>query len=455
MKQLIRVRYILFSFLTILLFTQSSCNKDFGISLGNPNEDLGVTIVDSLTIRTSTVQLEYVPTSGTGSLLVGKVNQPQIGLTTASSYFRVAFSNFSHDIPEGAVFDSVNLILTPDATKYYLGDTTQSQTVYVHRVNETIERTTLSPVQGTNNIPVYITGADIFSDQRFDYDATALGALTFNPRINTIESLNVRLEDNFGKSIFDLINDRSATVSTNDNFQQYLKGLVLVPDAANTVMVGLNDTIHLELNYSYIGGDGFNKTGKINLTTGSKEFQYNHIVYDRSGTDFAALDGSNRELASSATNGNIFLQAGTGVVAKLEFPSLRQFLNEPNMAVNKIELVIETTGSNYGAFPNPNSLMLLIANKHTGVPISFVRSPYAASIQTATLAAGNAFGKPSSYTFNMIDYIKTATDIANAETCLYLAVSSPNLFGRANTALIAKEDNQPKIKLNIVYTKFR
>jgi hypothetical protein len=425
---------------------QSSCN---------PNEDLGVTLMDSLTINTATVQLEYVPTSNTGSLLVGKIDNDAIGLTTVSSYFRLAFSSFTNDIPEGATFDSVNLVLTPNAAKYYLGDTTQNQTIHVHEVTETIETKTISSINGSSTVPVYVTGAAIFADQRFDYDATALGSLTFRPRISSMDSLDIRLDDSFGEEIFDMIIKGDTKVANNDNFQQYLKGLVLVADDANTAIIGLNDTVSMELNYSYMGSDGFSKTGKTTITTGSRTYQYNHFAYDRSGTVFAALDTDNRELKSSATNGDHFLQAGTGVVTKLEFPSLKRFLNEPDMAVNKIELVIETDGHNYGLFPNPESLMLLIANKHTGVPVSYVPTAYGTAIQNALLAPGNAFGRRSTYRFNLIDYIKTVNNIANAETCLYLAVSSPSIFGKANIATIAKEDNQPKIKLNIVYTKFK
>src|SRR5690606_6863715 len=237
---------------------------------------------------------------------------------------------------------------------------------------------------------------------------------------------------------------------------QYLKGLVVVPDNDNTVILGLNDTLFVNLNYTYSGSDGFPKTGKKTITAGSSLYQYNHIAYDRAGTAFATLDHDNRELESQDTDGDIFIQAGTGVVAKLEFTSLREFLNEPNMAVNKIELEIETTGYNFGVFPNPNALMLFVANKHTGVPISFVRSPLSTSIQTATMVPGDAFGKKTRYTFNLIDYIKTINDPATAETCLYLAASSPSLFGTTDMAVIAKDEfNQPKIKLNILYTKFK
>lgn len=454
MKQL-RFRYIYFSFIAILLFTQTSCNKDFGISLGNVNEDLGVTLTDSLTVKTGTVQLEYLPTSNTGSILVGKVDNGEIGATSVSSYFRVALDGSNIVIPDDAVFDSVNLVLTPNSNKYYLGDTTAQQTIHVHRVTESIELKTIPSLGGSSAVPVYVTAPAIFSDDEFAYEPDALGSLTFHPRINSIDTLNIRLDDAFGEDVFEQFVQGNATVNNNDNLQQYLKGLVLTPDANNSALVGLNDTVYVDLNYSYMGTDGLSKKGKVSLTTGTRGYQFNSFSYDRSNTPFAALTASNRELSSEETDGDIFLQAGTGVVAKLEFPSLTQFLNEPNMAVNKIELVIEANGTEYGQYPNPSSLMLLIANKHTGVPLSFVTNPFSTAIQNAQLSPGNPFGRKPTYTFNLIDYIKTVGNVANAETCLYLAVSSPQLFGRANYATIAKEDNKPKVKLNIVYTKFK
>ncbi len=425
------------------------------MSLGNLNEDMGVMVMDSISVHASTVQLEYLPSSNTGSLLVGKSLQSKIGATVASSYFRVVLMDFADDIPEDAQFDSVNLVLTPNAGRYFYGDTTKNQKIYVHRVTEEIEPKDLLPLIGLNNIPVYVTSAAIFSDQKFDYDATELGSLTFAPRVNSIDTLSIRLSNVFGQELFDKINSGHADVSSNVNFQQYLKGLTLVPDDQNTAILGLNDTIYLDINYSYMGSDGFKKTGKKAITAGSRTYQYNHIAYDRSGTDFAALTHSNRELPSTATNGDVFVQAGTGVVAKLEFPSLKEFLNEPDIAVNKIELEIETTGYADGDFPNPSEMMLLITNTNTGVPISFVRPPGANAIQTVPLITSNTFGTNSRYIFNMIDYIKTINDVAYAETCLYLTVSSPDLFGTANMAMLAKEDNKPKIKLNIVYTKFK
>jgi len=118
MKQLTRLSYILFSFSGLLLFTISSCNKEMGMSLGSPDENLGVTLVDSLSISTSTVQLEYLPTANTGTLLVGTTNHPYIGTTIASTYLTLALTTFTNDIPENATFESVDLVLTPHASQH-------------------------------------------------------------------------------------------------------------------------------------------------------------------------------------------------------------------------------------------------------------------------------------------------------------------------------------------------
>src|SRR5690606_2969998 len=219
--------------------------------------------------------------------------------------------------PEAAACESVNLFRTPNATRSSDGDRTQSQTLSVHRVDGDIETLSIPQLDGPHNAPVYVSGATIFSDQQFDYDATALGSLTFDPWVRSIDTLTVQLDDAFGQEIFDKLSTGHWDVSSNTNFQQYLKGLTIVPDDDNTVVLGLNDTIYLDINYSYIGADGVRKIGKKVITTGSRAYQYNHVAYNRSGTDFAPLTHVNRELLSTETNGDVFIQAGTGVVAKL------------------------------------------------------------------------------------------------------------------------------------------
>lgn len=455
MSQLLRFRFFFICSLLIGSSTIYSCDKDTSISLGRADENIGVLTMDSMTVFTATHQLINLPTAGTGTVLVGKAQQENIGTVTASSYTRLLFESLSNDIPLNATFDSVNVVLKPNQDRYYYGDTTKTQQIAVHRVLEEIKTTDITTAIDNFNTPVYVTGPTIFSNQSFNYDKKALGTATFNPNIKSIDSISVKLDYNFGKDLFDKVVANDYNVNTNEALMQYLKGIVIVPNNNNTVVLGLSDSVYMNLNYSYIGSDGFKKTGSKSLSTASKTYQFNNISYDRTGTPFAQLNTeNNRTLKNTETNGKVLIQAGAGVVAKLDIPSLEEFMNEKDIAINKIELVVETTGKNYGFYPNPSSMMLLIQNKN-GVPVSYISSPFSNTIQSASLVAGNENGVNTSYTFNLIDYVTKVNTPAYKGTSLLLAAASPALFNTTNAAIIATENGKPKIKLNIVYTKFK
>lgn len=455
MGQLLHFR--LFCICALLLGTTTfySCDKDTSISLGRADENIGVITMDSMTVFTATHQLLNLPSTGTGRVLIGRAFQENIGAISSSSYTRLLFESLNNDIPSEAIFDSVNVILRPAQDRYYYGDTTKNQQIAVHRVTEEIKTTDITNSIDNFNTPIYVTGPTIFNNQSFSYESTALGKLNFKPLVKSMDSISVKLDYNFGKDLFDKVVSNDYNVNTNESLMNYLKGIVLIPDNNNTVMLGLSDSIYVNLNYSYIGSDGFKKTGVKSLVTASKAYQFNNITYDRSGTPFATLDNQqNRTLESDVTNGQVLIQAGAGVVAKIDIPSLNEFMNNKDIAINKIELIVETTGRNYGYYPNPNALMLLVQNKN-GVPVSYITSPFSNTIQNASLVMGSETGVNTSYTFNLIDYVNKVNTPLYQGTSLLLSSSSPALFNSSNAALLATENGKPKIKLNIVYTKFK
>jgi len=129
---------------------------------------------------------------------------------------------------------------------------------------------------------------------------------------------------------------------------------------------------------------------------------------------------------------------------------------DENLSVNKAELVIETsTPSTNTMYPIPGSLMLFVAD-HDNIPISFISSPYGTGIQQAGFIPGNQTGRNGTYTFNLINYLKSLKSTSSFDDkSLFLSVPSPGLFSTFNTTFIATENAKPKIKLNILYTKFR
>lgn len=473
MNQFLKRSINFFALPIFILIIAGACDKDMNVMLDNSaSSNVNVSFIDSFTVNTSTVQLANLPNIGPGSLVVGKATDARFGTVRSASYFRVGFTNFTNDIPENAVFDSLNLVLKPSNSRYYYGDTTKVQKINVHQLTQALETKTITGGIQNTATPFYVTGASIFSDQTFDYDASPIGSVSFNPRIRSMDSLNIRLSQAIGQSFFDLIKSNDIRVASNENFHNYFKGLVLVPDEANTVALGFRDTLEVKVNYSYVGTDGFKKTSSKVLSITDRTFKYNNNSYDRSGTAFETLTATNREVPSSITAGVTFVQAGTGVVAKIDLPWLKEFLLQDNISINKANLVIETTGAVNNAYPPPASMVLLVAD-HDDVPVSYIFNAYRDGAQQAGYNAGNQYGSNGRYSFDMIQYLRNlkSTSIYD-NTTLYLSAIIPpastvtrdeptptlrifDTFNAFNSVFVATENGSPQIKLNILYTKFR
>lgn len=465
------IHFFAVSFFTLIIL--ASCDKDMSVMLDNSaTSNVGVTMTDTFTVNTSTVQLWDMPSAGTGRILVGKTAIPQAGTAKSTSYFRIGFSTIVNDIPETAVFDSLTLVLKPDQDAYYFGDTTETQTIHVHQLMEALAERTPTPRFPNEELPWYITQSasttTIYSEQTFDYNPTSIGTLSFRPRPRSRDSLSTRLDDNIGQDFFNRIKTGDIQMSSYENFIAYFKGLVLVPDEDNTTIMGFTDEVQVRINYSYPGVDGHRQTGFKTLSIVEPWLQHNNIAHDRSGTAFEELS-TRKELSTSATGGLTYVQAGTGVVAKISFPSLKEFLHTENMAINKAELIIETSSKANTMYPIPGNLVLFI-NDHNGVPRSVLPTSYAgqSSPQQAVFVPGQEMGQNGTYTFELMEYLQQlkSAEVYN-NTSFYLTANplvlqtsageqfAPNLFRTFNTALIASDDAKPKIKLRILYTKFR
>ena len=456
MSQILRFKYLNFFSIVSALSLLLSCNKDISVSLDDINEDIAVTFIDSFTVNTSTYQLKHLPSFGTKTVLVGKAQTAELGAVKSSAYLKLLLETYTNNIPQGATFDSVTLILKPNAAKYYYGDTLSNQEFSVHKVTQDIVTTNLLTAIDSYNTPVYVTGPNIFTNQKFNYENTALGTGTFKPRIQSLDTISIRLADSFGKDLFDKFNSNNFNVTTPEAFQAYLKGIAIVPNELNTAIIGLSDTVHININYSSIGSDGFKVPGKrvITSTINNSSYMYNNIEYDRTGTSFEALNENNRELTFAQTDKKLYVQSGTGLVTKIKLPSLRDFMSTENISINKAELIIETTSVNKGSYAAPAALMLMVTNKN-GLPVNYIPAPMSNTIQQAAYLPGTDIVDNSRYVFNLIDYLKLINTNRYIDTDLLITSASPNIFSTVNAAKIATENGKPKIKLNIVYTKFK
>lgn len=429
------------------------------IALSSDNVDvLTLNTLDSMSINLTTVVLPNIPTSGQGALLLGRYTRAGIGSSSSSPFFQVVPSDYDYSsIPVGARFDSVNLELRTHNSRYYYGDTTLQHKISVHQITQPLETTTLTP-GGIHNVqvPIYVEGAAIFAHQTFDYDANPLGELVYYPRPRALQHLSVKLDDAFGQDLFDKMVNSASQVSSAGNFVEYINGLAVIPDANNSSLIAYNDTIATNIYYSYVGSDGFRKSESKSLVIGNYDLKYNHFEADRTGTPYEALSVNNA-IPAQQSNGQSFLQAGEGVATKIDIPALREFMHTSDIAINKVELEVEVTSSNDILYPLPTGQatpMLFIANSD-GIVNDFIKAPFSLNAQVAQYVPGNNTGRNAKYIFNLIEYIRTVNDPATLNNFLVLSLGPPTLFTTANSVVIATENNKPKIKLNILYTKFK
>lgn len=436
----------------------SSCEKDMAIALNNDNVDaLNLASVDSLSVQITNLTLQHIPTSGAGAILLGRYVREGVGSVTVAPYFQVEPEDYTYtDIPEDARFDSVRLVLRRHNQLHVQGDTTQSHTIRVHRITQRLETTTLQ-AGGINNveIPFYVQNPAIFGDQSFQVDQTPLGELSYLPAPGRRQSLSIRLDNAFGQDLFDKMQADDSRVISAANFTEYMNGFAVIPDEENTSVIAYNDTIQAEIHYSYIGAGGLREAAQKDLVIRNYNLKYNKYTADRSGTPFQSLTPLN-PVAGTQTNGVGVVQAGTGAAVRIDFPALRNFLQTPGIAVNKLELEVEVESNESFMYPLPtgqDAPSLYLANS-SGVALNFIRAPFTTDIQRGQYTPANNTGQNATYRFNLIEYVRTINSESNAPSGLVLSLPPASLVGTANSLLIATENNKPKIKLNILYTKF-
>lgn len=431
-------------------FFLSSCKHNSSINLGN-NDPISVEITDSISVETGTYLLDSLPTSNLNSVLLGTVNDADFGKTTASSYLQLkpSFST-SSPIPEGASFDSLNLVLPYNG--YFYGDTSSLMQLKVHRLSQEM---ILRPAKYGNEAeekPVFVDGPALYSTSSFASDPLALGTKLFQPKPNSKDSIVIAMQKSLGQELFNLMVKKDRKITDLKEFLEYFKGIVIKNDQAASI-IGVNaDEIKMRLYYNYRNSEGFIIKRSELFTLNDKQYQFNHIESDRKQTLLSNLTYQNRLLTADQTKQQLFVQAGIGITTKLNIPGLENFLNAAPISVNRAELVIETNPQTYAIFKVPSRMMLFITNPST-VPKSILQDPFQKENQLVGFRPGNEAGSNGKYVFQLTGFLTEFKKGQHKKSSLLLSVPLTELFSTVNRLQILNKNEIKSIKLKILYTK--
>lgn len=437
------------AYFTSFLLLLSACKGDN--TIGFPDKDpLTIEVMDTVNILASTVILDSLPTSNMGVIMLGSIDDKDFGKVKASSYMQFSPKTTGiSNIPANAKFDSLTLVLKYNG--YYLGDTIVAKEIRVHRLTQNIKLWKMKQDAELEERPVFGEEEALYSTSKFDYQVAALGTKLFKPRPKSNDSLSITLDQQLGKEFFNLVVEKDNKGIQRTEFLEYFKGLFLTTANGNSI-TGFNADPRLEVHYHYEHYDGTVKTGRIIYDMDSKNMQFNHIDADRSATNIKELNYRRKEVDLLTTKGQLFVQGGTGIVTKLLMPGLSTFLKEPKIAINKVELVIETASDTYSTFKAPEGLILFIANT-SNTPKVIVHELFAKEPQRARFQPGNDAGSNGRYVFQLTDYVSELKKGQHHNTSLMISLPVVELTSTLNRLHILNKKSGMPIRLRVIYTK--
>jgi hypothetical protein len=335
-----------------------SCNSDRDagefvvgsdyLSIGNK-----VILIDTLTVDMSTINFDSLVTSSQKRILVGNYVDPIFGKVKSDSYLQLIANNYNlntggsdTNLPN-YVFDSIAMVLKYD--NYFFGDTTQTQTFDIHRLTQKVK-----PNKEDKNF---------YNNSTLTYSPESLGTISYKPRPTQKDSINIRMSDAFGSELFQKLKKKE--VVNFDEFTEYLKGMVLTSSTINSSsVIGFNQaTSVVRLYYSIYQGQSEKSLVKdFSILDASKQF--NNISLDRTGTLIENLPISSSKLPSSQTENKAFIQSGTGIACRVDFPSIKRlkYIAEKGAIVDA-QLIIKPVANSYSKiYPLADSLRVYVGD---------------------------------------------------------------------------------------------
>lgn len=399
--------------------------------------------IDTVTINVSTIKLDSLITSGGDRILVGNYDDPLFGKVKADAYFQVATSSFnlysqnSDTEATGYVFDSIAMILRYD--KYYYADTTKVQTLNIHRVLKKFKANT--------------EDANFYNNSALSYNGASLGTITYKPKPLGRDSINIKLDNEFGLELFNKFKNNEIT--SYEEFTDYLKGFAVTSDSnVSGSIIGFNLSSVLRLYYSKGKGDTENSYA-MDFTISDATKQFNAISSDRSGTLIQDLPLSKMSLASSATANRGFIQSGTGIVMRVDFPYIKQlkYLADKGAIVDATLIMKPVKNSYSNMFSLPESLSVYVADDLNRMKYTLVN--LSSESLSAVLYNGNdEFDEGTSYQLSLSSFLQKEM-LKQSDAKSGLVFRLPELADEVDRLVLGDQNNkESKMILQIHYITY-
>lgn len=366
------------------IFSCSNTPAEIGADFFNGGV-LDVAYTDSVSVKFSSIRYEELVTSSPGRLLVGHHEDEKLGALCSASYFQLSTPT---DNPLNKYYTEYNhmvLVLKYDEYTYY--DTLLQNRFHVYRVNEEIE---------------VDDDGHLYNHSSFSLESNPLGDVTFKPRPHRDDSLAIRLDDALGRELYDKVLNEKSEVTDNTEFQSYFRGIAVLPDTSlSASLVSFATDAEVRIYYKDKSAVPVSDDKYISFPLHSSGPFFNRITADMSNTKLAgSLRSDEEKLDASLTDNESYVQGGTGLALRLDFPYIKMLRDVENFhVINAVLEIHPAPGSYDGLTPLPDLLTALIVH-----PNNTIYTEYSTSIQQQVQ---NEIPRNTYYSIDVTEFIKT------------------------------------------------
>jgi hypothetical protein len=384
--------------------------------------------------------------------LLGTFNDPVFGKTTADFACQFRLGSFP-DFSKNAQPDSIMLYL------YYMefyGDTIVPQRLKVYELasNLDVDQKYYQDINLKN-----LSKGEILADYSYvpkfklDSLSTSYGSTKEDPKDTVIQQISIKLDLSLARK---LMAADSLTLSDNDKFLNYLKGLYIEAGDLNTggaIMkintIAQSNTIshgsYLVLHYHNSEEDSLYCS--LGITQSSARI--NRFTHDYTKTKFAAnLDKEQNQ------DSLIYVQTTGGLRSKIFIPNLETWRDSSKIAINQAELIfkVDAVASDTAHYLMPEKLALVAITKSlkTGQDSLYYPSDYAFSPDYF----GGTYNKEDlTYRFNIAKHLKDIIDRKKENLGFYFETTYKNSIYRR--AVLKGATSKTGIRLEVTYSKMK
>lgn len=445
-----RVCYIFV--LCVVSIVMGGCHDDagdLGIVYNTTGRSYSITISDTATLKMSTVLFDSIPTSGFGYMIFGKCNDPKLGIVDSRAYTQIDLGspwNPTSDL----VYDSMVMVMkyidrTPRGLipSYYFGDTTKTQTFEILPVTEDFSATNLSQfwrneLSSNFFLQTFYPSNAIFNKRRLSVnEAAPLATFSLRPRPTSSDSITIRISDTEGKRWFtEALRPDAGAFDNELNFIKFFKGFCIrskATDADAPYLVGIPlSTFVIRMYFkTYVNGILTRSHRNFIYNPNVNFLSFNNFTADRSSTTLAALTPLKKELLSTQTNNETYVQAGIGIMTKITFPHILDVVNEPGFRlINSARLIVEPVLHSYdNKFLLPQALTLYYTDR-SNIPLNVVSGDFGGGSQISYISVDSELNTNSAYIFNITQYVQTlitAGGPGQTQNSLFLTIPTNTL----------------------------